>query len=428
MQRQKRIWIVSELYYPETTSTGYFLTGVAEGLAAEYPVSAICGQPSYSARGIKAPWRERHNGVDVHRCRSTTFAKDNLIGRAVNLVTASLALSFKALLKVRQGDVVIVVTNPSPALPYLVTIACKLRRSHVVVRVEDVYPEVLTRLKMISSSALSARLMHRASRWLYRSADRTVVLGRDVRQIIAAKLNREGDRIVMISNWGETDTIFPTERTANPLLHTLQLTKRFVVQYCGNIGRTHGVEDLVNAAERLVDEPAIHFLVIGWGAKKKWLLQEKERRGLNNVTVLDPLPEGEFRDGLNACDLALISFSPGMSGVSVPSRMYNVLSAGKPLLAVCDDESELAQVVREEEVGWVVAPGQVSDLVAAIRHAKAETSTLAALGTRARAAAATKYTRAHVADAYRTMVAELWAEREASNSEYADTGQPVRLA
>ena len=73
---------------------------------------------------------------------------------------------------------------------------------------------------------------------------------------------------------------------------------------------------------------------------------------------------------LNACDVALISFVPGMAGISVPSRLYNVLAAGKPILAVADADSELARVVREEQIGWVIEPDDPAGLARAIRDAK----------------------------------------------------------
>ena len=72
------MWVVSELYYPEETSTGYFLSRIAESLTDTYDVRAVCAQPTYSRRGTRAPWREHHAGVDIRRCRATTLNKDVL--------------------------------------------------------------------------------------------------------------------------------------------------------------------------------------------------------------------------------------------------------------------------------------------------------------------------------------------------------------
>ncbi len=406
MQITQRLWVVSELYYPELTSTGYFITNLAEALARDYTSRVVCGQPSYSARGQRAPWREMRNGVDILRCRATTFDKNKLPGRAMNLASASVSLFLRVILNIRRGDTVIAVTNP-PVLPYLVVLACKLRGARFVLRVDDVYPEVLTRVGMLRPGTLAVRMMDRASRWLYRHSDRILVLGRDMKRLIKKKLPEDDPRVVLTASWGDTESIYPEPRTENSFLEKLNLSDKFVVQYCGNIGRTHGIEDIVEGAKRLLTEHDIHFLVVGWGAKKDWVLEQKELHGLENLSVLPPFLAEEFRDGLNACDLALISFAPGMGGVSVPSRMYNVLASGKPILASCDDDSELAEVVREEEIGWTVRPGDVDSFVKAIHCAKADSAGLRIRGERARSAAVSKYTMEHTVEQYRNALRNL---------------------
>jgi glycosyltransferase involved in cell wall biosynthesis len=409
MSNSQHIWIASELYYPELTSTGYFLTSIAESLASVYDVSVLCGQPSYWAKGFRAPSHESLNGVDVRRCWATTFDKNELLFRIINLITISASTFWTALIHLRRRDIVIVVTNP-PLLPYLIVLACRLRGARFVLLIHDVYPEIFIRLGILTSQSIPVRLLDIASRWLYNSADRIIVLGRDMRDLVGKKLKGRRNRVVIATNWGDTAAVYPCERSGNQLLEKLSLSGRFVVQYCGNIGRTHGIKDIVEAAELLVPNPEYHFLLIGWGAKKQWAIEQKRARKLENLTVLDPLERSEFCDGLNACDVALISFSSGMAGISVPSRLYNVLAAGKPLLAVCDDDSELAAVVQEEEIGWVIPPGRSDLIVAALREAKSSPDRLCAMGERARKAAESKYTIARVLLVYKNLIEDLRSE------------------
>ena len=397
------VWVVSELYYPEMTSTGYFVTGIAEGLAGKFRVSALCGQASYLARGLRAPSHEVVNGVEVHRCRATTFDKNKLHLKFLNLITISASIFWTAMFAFRRGDIVIAVTNP-PLLPYLAAFACRVRGARFVLLVHDVYPEVLTRLGILKPSSVFARLMESASRCLYKNADRIVVLGRDMEALVAQKVGTSRSRVTIATNWGDTEAVHPTERKDNALLGRLNLQKQFVVQYCGNIGRTHGIEDLVDAAELLGDDPDVHFLLIGWGARKQWATEQREQRKLANLTILDPLSQEALCDGLAACNVAFISLSSGMSGISVPSRMYNVLASGKPVLAVCDSDSELAAVVREERIGWVIPPGHPDLIVAALREGKADPETLRCMGQRARRAAAAKYTRGHALEKYNSLI------------------------
>jgi colanic acid biosynthesis glycosyl transferase WcaI len=400
------VWVISELYSPELTSTGYFLTGIAEGLAEVYDVSVLCGQPSYWARGVRAPRRELLNGVNVQRCWATTLDKNSPPFRIINLITISLSVFISALIRFRRGDIVIAVTNP-PLLPYLASLACGVKGGRFVLLVHDVYPEILVRLGLLKPRSVPAHLLDRASRWLYNGAHRILVLGRDMGDLVSNKLPSRRERIVIATNWANTVTISPQPRSENTLLAKLNLQEHFVVQFWGNMGRPHCIEDLVDAAQLLAIDPEIHFLLIGWGTKKAWAVAEKHNRGLENVTILEPFPREKTCDVQNACDLAINTLSSGMSGISVPSRSYNAMAAGKPLLAVCDSDSELAAMVREEDIGWVVPPGRPDLIVSALREAKANPELLRSMGARARTAAETKYNIDYVLEIYKDLIEDL---------------------
>lgn len=401
-----RIWVVSELYYPEQSATGYFLTNIAEGLALHYPVNVICGQPTYSARGTRAPFRQSYHGVDIFRCWSTTFDKDILFGRVMNLVTLTVSVFLRAVRHLRAGDRVVVVTNP-PSLPFLVSLACMFRRAHCILLIHDVYPDVLVATSMWRRTSPPIRFLDWLNVRLYQSMTWIIVLGRDMRKLVLQKLAPGDDRVTIIPNWGDVDQVVPLRKEDTRLIRDLGLGKKFVIQYSGNIGRTHGLESLIESALLLRDNQDIHFLFIGSGAKKPWLEKTVKERGLLNVNVLPLQPRDELCQSLNSCDVAVISFVPGMAGVSVPSRMYNVLAAGKPIIAVADEESELALVVREEEIGWVVSPNQPDRIREAILQAKNQPETLQRMGQKAREIAEKKYSKPAVMEAYRDLMQQV---------------------
>lgn len=364
----RTIWVVSELYHPETTSTGYFLTGIAEALARRWTVRVLCSQPTYSQRGVLAARHEQRNGTQITRCFSTRFSKDHLPGRLANLLTASVSMGWGVAAHARHDDIVLVVTNP-PLLPFMVTLAARLRGARVVLLIHDVYPEVLVATGFARPGSVLVRTVARLTRRLYRSVDRIIVLGRDMKSLVERKLEGASRPVTIIPNWGDVVRVRPQSRDANPVLGALGLRDKFVIQFLGNIGRTHGVEMLIAAARLLAPDPRVHFLFVGWGGRRAWLEATVARERLENVTVRPGCSDADLPDFLNAADLAVIPFLPGMSGVSVPSRLYNVLAAGKPVLAVADPDSELARVVLEERVGWVVAPGDLAGLVRAIETA-----------------------------------------------------------
>lgn len=401
---QKRVWVISELYYPEETSTGYFLTCTAEGLVQHFPVSVLCSQPTYAARGQRAARYEVHNGVQIHRCWGTTFNKDRLLLRLVNMVTITLSIFFNALLRIRPGDCVLVVTNPPP-LPFAVSFICTLRRAHCILIIHDVYPEVLVATDIASPRSMLTRFVGWLNRLLYRSCARIVVLGRDMRKLAQRKLLPNDRRVTIIENWSDLHLVQPQFRADNALLNELQIADKFVLQYAGNMGRTHGLEYLVASARQLVHiHPEIHFLFVGTGAKKDWLEQTVKKENLSTITLLGKQPRSQLSKLLNACDVAVITYREGMSGVSVPSRMYNIMAAGKPIIAMADLDSELARVVMEEQIGWIVLPGDETGLVGAVLEASRQPVRLLEMGLRARRAAETKYSLERANHAYKDLV------------------------
>ncbi len=119
---KKNLWVVTELYYPEETSTGYYLTKIAEGLTDNFNVKVLCGQPNYSGRGIHAPKREVHKDVKIFRAFGTTLDKNVILFRLVNMLTLSFSVFFKALLNFKKKDRILVVTTP-PSLPFIAAFA-----------------------------------------------------------------------------------------------------------------------------------------------------------------------------------------------------------------------------------------------------------------------------------------------------------------
>jgi glycosyltransferase involved in cell wall biosynthesis len=397
------VWVLSELYFPEDSATGHNVTKVAEGIAVSHKVRILCAQPTYQARGLKAKKNEIHNNVHIHRCGASTLNKDILAFRILNLLTISASIFFNTLLKIKRGDIVLVVTNP-PTLPFVIFLACKIRGAKIILRVEDVYPDALVAAGMVKSDSLLVKVFDALQRRLYKRVDRIIVLGRDMMQLVKSKMGDDTSHVALITNFADSDQITPLNRDSNSLLQKLGLIDKFVIQYSGNMGRTHGIESLLECAKMLSTDNRVHFLFIGFGAKEVWLKNNVREFGLKNVTVLPLQPRSELNSSLNACDLAVISFVKGMSGVSVPCRMYNIMSAGKPILAVSDKESELARVVEEENIGWVVEPEMTDLITRAVLEASSNRELLSQMSIRARALAIEKYSLPAINQRYKILV------------------------
>ena len=399
--QQPTLWVISELYYPEETSTGYYMTRIAEGLTDKFQVKVISGQPNYSARGTKAAKREVRNEVEIHRVAGTTWDKNVIAFRVINMLTLSFLTLAKAVTSFRAGDRVLVVTNP-PSMPFVIAIASMLRGAVYYLLIHDNYPEILVAAGKARPSSSFVRMMDRFNRWLYKNASRIIVVGRDMLELVRRKTAGLDVPISCIPNWAELESVSPGPRSENELLAEFGLGDKFVFLYAGNMGPPNDIESIVSAAEILIPDNAFHFIFLGAGAKKNWLNTNVRDRGITNITVLDPRPRSEQIVFLNSCDVAIVSLVDKMLGVSVPSRTYNILAAGKPILALADPVSEVGLVVVEEDIGWVVPPNDprlLAQTISAIREKGS--AALAAMGDRARKTAETKYTLGSSIEQYR---------------------------
>ncbi len=410
MARKNGIWVVSDTYYPDEAGTSYYTTRLAEGLAKEYPgsVKVLCGFPIYNARGMAVPARETLHGVCIKRVRSTSFDKDTILLRVFNLVSVSVSIFFHALSDFRREDIVLVVTSP-PSLPFVVAVACFLRGARCVFRIDDVYPEGIVATGYAKPSSPLIRTLMSLSRPMHMKADRIVVLGRDMARLVARnKLNGSHERIEIIPNWAETDLVSPLPKEENRLIRDLHLDRKFVVQCAGNMGRAQNIENIFGAAELLVHEEEIHFLFIGSGSKMKWMENRKANRGLRNITILGQLPRLEQPVFLNACDIAIVSLLRDMTGIGVPSRMYNIMAAGKPIVVIAAEDAEPALVAKEEGIGWVVEPDQPAKLAEIVLNARRNMEETRQMGNRARRVAESKYAEERILGRYYELIESIW--------------------
>ena len=400
-EHKDRLWVISELYYPEETSTGYYLTRIAEGLTDKFDVKAISGQPNYSARGTIAPKREKHKGVEIFRSTGTRLDKNVIVFRLINMLTLSASVFFNAVYRFAAGDRVLVVTNP-PTIPFIVALASLFRGASYTLLIHDNYPEILIAVKKMRPGSFSATFLAYLNRWLYKYAAKIIVVGRDMEELAARKTEGLDVPIVTIPNWAELESISPRPKKDNVLLAELNIADKFVLLYAGNMGHPNDIESIVNCAERLLNDSRIHFIFLGAGVKRQWLSNQIKSRSLSNITLLDPKPRSEQQIFLNACDVALVSLVDNMYGVSMPSRTYNILAVGKPIIALTEQNSELARIIDEERIGWVVTPGSVDELHSTIVDSAVGTAELEEMGKRARVAAETKYSLQTALEKYRS--------------------------
>lgn len=373
MEEEKKIWIVSEFYYPVVTSTGYYITEVAEFLATKMKnINVICTDSKYNENdNFNYVKKEFRNGVLIHRIKSESLDKNNLIKRTIKLFFSSIKLFYKLFISVRKNDEILIVTNPA-FLILLMPIIRLFKRVNYKILVHDVFPENLVAIGKVNKNSLINKFLKLWFDFSYSQAEKCIAIGRDMEEILLNK-NVKSSNLCLIPNWSDTDEVQPMSKNQTKLICKANLKDKFIFQFAGNLGYAQGINNIIEAI-KLVKNENIHFLIIGSGAMEKTIKEFVNNNPFNNVTQIGFQDRNEQNDFLNACDVAIVTLNDGMLGLGVPSKSYNIMAAGKPILIVADKNSEISLCVNEHNIGWVVKPNDPKLLSEAIENVYKEFS------------------------------------------------------
>ncbi len=377
---QKRIWIISEFYYPIVTSTGFYVTEIAEFLAKnDFDVHVITTASRYNEiKTIKVTKEEIYNNVTIHRVLSADIDKNNFIKRAFRLLLTSISLFFYILRNVRRNEELLVLTNPAFLLAFMPIIA-KLKRVHYKLLVHDIFPENLVAIKKVKESSLVFRILKFVFDKAYIKATTCISIGRDMREVIKNKGVKEAN-ILMIPNWSDNKDVYPIDKH-NTKMFVEMFSVPFIFQFAGNLGYAQGLDNILEAIT-LVKNENIGFFFIGGGAKADQINEFSKHR--RNVKVIGFQDRANQCDFINACDIGIVTLSDGMFGLGVPSKSYNIMAAGKPILYIGEETSEIALCIKEYLLGWIVSPNNPQKLKDTIEEIYTKRSELSQIRKNAR--------------------------------------------
>lgn len=377
-----RVCYFNRSYWPDTGATGQLLTELAEDLVSEHGmmVTVVAGYPPRHD-GAPLPASEIRNGVRIVRARGTTLSPRSFAGRATNYVTYFLSALWIARRLPRQ-DVTVALTDP-PIIG-LAALAARPRRG-MVFFCQDIFPEVASLLEDFRSRSVDA-VLDRLNRYLVKRAVRIVALGDTMASRLVHGKGADPATITVIHNWADTSAIVPSPKH-NAFAVQHRLDERFVVLHAGNLGLGQNLDVVIEAAALLEDRRDIVIVFIGDGNRKPALEAAVGDRHLTNVRFLPFQPREQLRWTYASSDVCLVSLKPGLSGYIVPSKVYPILAAGRPLIAAVDALSEAAALTDRHRCGIVVAPGDPRALADAIAHLADQAHERESMGARARLAA-----------------------------------------
>jgi len=394
-----RLLVLNQYYRPGVEATGQLLADLCEELAKDFDVTVVTATLRNAPAG-----RDVRDGVEVIRVRSAAFERRRLWLRALNYTTF-LVQSLRVGLARERPDVVLSMTDP-PVIANVALLVARRFRAPLVVVSQDVFPETAVQLGRLENPAVVG-LLRALVRLYLRRADRIVAIGETMRARLVAKGAR-AERVTVIPNWVDTSAITPAARD-NAWGRKHGFDQRFVLMHSGNVGHAQDLDSLIRAATSLRDLDDLTVAIVGGGARRGELVELAASLGARQVTFLPYQPRELLSQSLSAADVHVVGLARGLAGYVVPSRLYGVLAAGRPVIAAADAESETAQLVERVGCGVVVPPGRPDLLAAAIRHARAGELDLAAMGARGREYVVREADRSVAVARYRAVLADVLA-------------------
>ena len=397
-----RILAVNQFYAPDISATSQLLTQLCEDLVrGGDEVSVIASRGRYLGGAKLAP-RQTIRGVDVVRPLSSSLGKGSIAHRLADYGSFWVGAISQAA-RIRRPDVILALSTP-PMIAFGAALVAKARGIPLVTWVQDVYPEVAVAFGLFGNShpaCLALRVLNRAT---HHVARRSVVLSEGMADRVSLQ-GQQRQRLRVITNWSDGQAIVPVSADANSFRAEHDLQNRFVVLYSGNLGVGHDMATNVDAARQLESShPRVLLLFIGEGGRRR----EAERRaeGLSNVRFLPYQPPERLALSLSAGDVHVASLREGLDGLLVPSKLYGILAAGRPLFYVGPDSCEVTRVLREHDLGWTGRPGQSAALARAIAKAASEPQWVRQRGERARQVFQERYDRPIAVDRWRIVLGE----------------------
>lgn len=365
-----KIVFINQFFWPDSSATSQQLTDLATGLAGRgHEIAVICGDGGYAAAagGEQPP-------VEILRVRSLPFTR-GLVGRVLSYLSFYVAAFFRAL-TMRRADVVVSLTTP-PLISLLGSMVKILRGSRHFIWEQDIYPDVAISLNYFQAGGIADRVVGLLADFSRRHADGILALGTCMRDRLIDR-GVPAEQIYITENWANGEAITPMVRPGDP--------SRLVVLYSGNFGLAHDLDTLAGAMLRLKDDPRFHFIFVGSGIKRQQLAKFCAAQDIHSLELRPYVDRDKLNEGLAVGDIGLVTQSEDCWGSVVPSKVYGILAAGRPVLFIGPRRATPARTIELHRCGWHVNCGDVEGLTELLLELASDLEAVRAAGVRARQA------------------------------------------
>jgi len=352
----RHIVIVTPYFWPILSAATPLMKDLAEGLADEGLVVTVLTNGPDSSPGaiLDGPLLKGH----IHRAWNPFLRRLGVFSKFCEYLWFMIFFLLRGL-TIRRVDVIFVASTP-PLAGLPAALLARLKGAKLVYNLQDIFPDSAVVAGILPAGGRVYRWLRKAEENTYRVSDLVASISPSFSEYVQRLV--PGTPVETIPNWVDTDHIRPREGSEDPAIAEFRQGGGFVVQYAGNIGFMQNLETVVLAAECLKGIPDIRFVFIGDGNAKRSLEELAHQRELANCAFLPIQPLDRVPSVYNACDLGVIPLKPGAAWIAVPSKTWNYLAAGRPVVGCVEEDSPLAGVIRDSQSGSVVPPSDPARL------------------------------------------------------------------
>jgi glycosyltransferase involved in cell wall biosynthesis len=371
------ILLLNEYFPPDTSATAKCAAQVAEALSVNHRVTVVAGRPSYDPDEHHPRYllrREVRGNLAVERVGSTDYPRFQMRRRVSNYLTY-LSLAIPRALSI-PSDVVLAMTDP-PIEGLAGALVARLSGRPFVYNIRDMYPDMAVGGSIVRPGSFTAR-WERMHRWALRRASRVIVLGEDMRDRIVAK-GVDPARVVVSRDGITIPESVPSPE--NPVAREIRGGFRFALVHAGNLGFYGAWQTLISAV-KMLEHDGVGLVFIGEGAMKSQV--ESMAAGSRAIRFLPFRPTNEIPFVLSSGDMHVVTVKRGLEGVVVPSKLYPTLAAGRPVLGVAPEESDVVRIIRRTGCGIAANPDDPASVAEAIRGVLHDSEQLRSMASKAR--------------------------------------------
>jgi len=363
----KKILIHSIVFSPDGVSTAYLYNDIALKFKdSGYEVVVLTTTPHYNAVASelkKQPLRKRalglyyesnFRGIKVKHVYQKKYK--STIRRLLGFVYWHI-VSFVLALFEKKVDLIL---SPSPPLTIglLNVIIAKLKGTKVIYNVQEIYPDLL-----IEEGGLKSNVVISFLKWMekivYNHSNAVTTIDRIFYETIVSRF-KDRTKLHVIPNFVDTDIYKPIKKESLELNKDLfPDTESLKIMYAGNIGHAQDWEPLIALADEL-KEDAVEFFVIGEGAIKDKLLQEKADRGLNKLHIISYQPRELMPSLIAYSDLQFVFMSPQTEGHGFPSKVYTIMACAKPLVVCSGVNTPIVNFLNDKNCAFLVTDREIN--------------------------------------------------------------------